>query len=188
MNEDCFPFIRIVVGVTSAISIGIILAQIGFIDKEKHLPYYAYYLPTTRMRLEKLLLAFFAILGGLLVAGAAFYFYQSTKTISPSQVKTVRINAPTPTSVPVLLTLDSPQDTSVTNNKTVTVSGKTDPGATVVISTDSNDQVVTPASTGSFSTTVTIDNGENTIHVLAIGPNGQEMQKIVTVTYSTEDF
>lgn len=140
------------------------------------------------MKIEKLLLAFFAILGGLLVAGIAFYFYQSTKAIPANEIKTVRVNPPTPTTAPVLLAVDSPQDTSVTDSKTVTISGRTDPKATVIISTDASDQVITPASTGSFSTTVTVDNGENNIHILAIGPQGQEMEKVITVTYSTEDF
>lgn len=159
------------------------------VDKLKYLPYYAYYFPANVfMKFEKILLAFFAILGGLVVAGVGFYFYQSTKQISPSQMKNIRVTPPTPTSAPVLLTLDSPQDTSVTANKTVTVSGKTDQQATLIVSTDTIDQVITPSSTGDFTTTVTLDDNENQIHVLAIANNGQEAEKIVTVTYSTENF
>lgn len=140
------------------------------------------------MKAEKLLLSFFAVLGGLIVAGVGFYLYQSTKTIPPSQIKNIKITSPTPTSTPVLLTLDSPQDESVTNNRTVTVSGKTDPNATIIISTDSIDQVINPSSTGAFTTTVVIDSDENIIHILSINAQGQETEKIVTVTYSTEDF
>lgn len=140
------------------------------------------------MRAEKLLLSFFAILGGLIVAGVAFYFYQSSKTIPPSQVKTIEIANPTPTSTPALLTLDAPQDLSVTDNKTVTVSGKTTPGTTIVISTSTDDQAITPSATGDFSTTVTIGDNENQIHILAIDPKGNEAEKNITVTYSTQDF
>lgn len=140
------------------------------------------------MRFEKLLLAFFAILGGLLVAGVAFYVYQSTKAISPTQIKTVRITTPTPTNAPVLLAIDSPQDESVTTSRIVTVSGKTDSHATLIISTDTADQVVTPSATGAFTTTVTIGTDENLIHVTAITTNGEETEKTLTVTYSTEDF
>ncbi len=140
------------------------------------------------MRFEKLLLSFFAILGGLLVAGVAFYFYQSAKTIPATQIKTVHITTPTPTSAPVMLTIDAPQDLSVTNNKTITITGHTDPQATIIVSTDIADQVVTPASTGAFSITVTIGNNENYLHVVAIAPNGQEVTKTLTITYSTESF
>jgi len=140
------------------------------------------------MKVEKLLLSFFAVLGGLIVAGVAFYLYQSTKAIPATQIKTVRIATPTPTSTPGILTLDSPQDLSVTDSKTVTVAGHTDPKATLVISTASTDEVITPASTGAFTTTITIDNDENYIHILAITPDGRETEKAVTVTYSTESF
>lgn len=140
------------------------------------------------MKIEKLLLAFFAVLGGLIVAGVAFYVYQSTKAIPPSQIKTVHITTPTPTSAPVLLRIDSPQDLSVTNNKTVTLSGVTNPQAVLTISTATSDQVITPASTGAFTTTVTINNDENQIHILAVDPKGAETEKTLTITYSTESF
>ncbi len=140
------------------------------------------------MKIEKLLLAFFAVLGGLIVAGVGFYLYQSTKTLSPSQIKTVHIMTPTPTTTPVVLVIDTPQDTSVTDNKTVTVTGRTDPKATVIISTDTSDQVITPSGTGAFSTTVLIGNDENYIHVTAVNSDGQEAEKVITITYSTENF
>lgn len=140
------------------------------------------------MKIEKVLLAFFAVLGGLIVAGVAFYIYESTRTIPPSQVKTVQIVSPTPTATPVILTLTSPQDGSVTGNKIVTVSGQTTAGATLIVSTANGDEVITPASTGTFSTTVTIDSDENYIHILAIDPKGNEAEKTVTVTYSTQNF
>lgn len=140
------------------------------------------------MKFEKLLLYFFAVLGGLLVAGAAFYFYQSTKAIPPSQIKSIQITTPTPTGTPVILTIDTPQDGSVTDNKIVSLSGTTDPTATLIISTSTTDQTITPASTGAFNTTVTIGNDENVIHILAIDARGNEAEKSITVTYSTESF
>ena len=140
------------------------------------------------MKFEKLILSFFAILGGLIVAGVGFFIYQSTKKIPPSEIKTISISQPTPTSTPVLLALSSPADQSVTDNKIVTISGKTDPNATIIISTDSSDQVISPASTGDFTTTIAIDSDENVIHILAINKNGEETEKIVTVTYSTQNF
>lgn len=77
---------------------------------------------------------------------------------------------------------------SVTDNKIVTVTGQSDPQATIIISTDTGDQVINPSSTGAFSTTVTIGTDENYIHIVAITPNGQEVEKTLTVTYSTENF
>lgn len=140
------------------------------------------------MRIEKIILAVAAVLAGLFVAGIAFYIYQTTRTLSPSSIKTITLK-PSPAAGPdVPLAVDSPLDESVTTSRVVTVSGKTDPQATVVVTTDTNDTVVSPASSGAFSLTVTIASGENRILVTSILPNGQESQKQLTVSVETDDF
>lgn len=144
------------------------------------------------MRTEKVVLSVSAVLIGLLVAGVAFYFYQSTKVISPTAEKAVAVKTPTPSPTPLpdslILSLDSPKDESVVSSKTITVSGKAAVDATIVISTPVNDQTASPSSNGDFTTTVTIDSGENFITVTAIEPDGTEVTKKLTVTYSTESF
>ena len=145
------------------------------------------------MKLEKFILSIIGIFFGLLVAGSAFYFYQTVFQHQKSQQKNVKGTETkktlTPTPTPsFFLNIDTPKDESVTNNKTVTVSGKTIPDATIIISTNSDDQVIPPSSQGDFSTTATIDTGENMITLTAIAPNGEEVKKTITVTYSTESF
>ena len=141
------------------------------------------------MKTEKIILSFIAVLIGLLVAGISFYFYESAKTISSSQIKSISLTPPTPTPKPsIYLTLDTPQDEQVFNQKTITVSGKTSPTATVSILTESNEQVITPAQNGNFSTTITIDDDENILDIIAISPNGEEIRTTRTVTFSTESF
>ena len=141
------------------------------------------------MKFEKILLSFFAVMIGLIVAGVGFYFYQSTKVIPAKNVKTIKL-MPSPTINPsaVYLSLDNPQDESVTNNPTITISGKTVPNGTVIINTSTIDQVIPASTNGSFSTTVTLTDNENRIIITAIASTGDETQKIMTVTYSTEDF
>ena len=141
------------------------------------------------MKTEKIILSFIAILIGLLASGVAFYFYQSTKTIPPSKLKTIAIVSPAPTTQPsIFLTIDNPKDEEVTDKKIITVSGKTTPDATVILSSQIADNVINPSSTGSFSTTVTITDGENEIQITAIAPNGEETTLKQTITYSTESF
>ncbi|HXS14749.1 MAG TPA: hypothetical protein VN711_01355 [Candidatus Saccharimonadales bacterium] len=141
------------------------------------------------MKAEQIILSLFAVVIGLIVAGAAFFIYQSTRTISPSSLKTINVTAPTPTSGPSIpLSVDSPQDESVVTSKIVTVSGKTDPSATVMVETSSDDTVVQPSSAGAFSLTITLPDSENTILVTAIGKDGSEVQKTLTVAYETQDF
>jgi len=141
------------------------------------------------MKKEKIILSFIAVVIGLLVTGAAFYFYQATKVIPQNKKQIVEVVTPTPLEESsIFLSLDSPKDEEVFDKKTITVSGKTKEDAIIIISSDSDDQVVTPAKNGSFSATQSIDNGANKIVITAISPNGEEETITRTVTFSTESF
>jgi hypothetical protein len=141
------------------------------------------------MKKESVFLSLVAIGIGIIVSGVAFYLYQSTKTIPSSKIKTVTLSKPTPTDESgVYLDLELPKDESVTDSKTITVAGKTDPTATIIVSTVNEDVVVQPTQIGTFSTTVTIGNDASRIDVMAVLPNGQESKVTRIVTYSTESF
>lgn len=140
------------------------------------------------MSKEKIILSFVAIIIGLVVAGGAFYFYQSTKVI-PTQSQNPITVKPSPSPLPkVLLTVDEPKDEGVYDTRIIKISGKTDPSATIVILTDTDEDVLTPTTTGDFSTTVTINIGQNVIQITAINKNGDTNTIDRTVTYSTESF
>lgn len=143
------------------------------------------------MKKEKVVLSFIAVVLGLLVSGVAFYLYQSTKTVPDAKTKTISIKpsvAPDLETSSIFLSLDSPKDESVVDKKIINVTGKTVKDAVVVVSTNIDDEVISPASNGNFSTTVNIEDGQNQIEVTAIAPNGEEEKAIRTVTFSTETF
>lgn len=144
------------------------------------------------MRAEKIILSLVAIIVGLGAAGVAFYLYQMTKTVPASKTQGISIqNQITPTPTPNtrnFLTVENPKDESVSSSKTITISGKTEPGATIIVSTENNDQVVNAASNGDFTLTNAIDSGTNVIQITAVFTNGEEKKVIRTVTYSTESF
>ncbi len=141
------------------------------------------------MKTEKVVLSFIAVVIGLLVAGIAFFLYQSTKTIPDSKIPKITIANPTPTKSPsVFLSIDKPQDGEVVSQKSITISGKTIEGATLIVSTSGTDQVVSPAENGNYSVSVPLDDDENQITLTAISQSGDEITKTITVTYSTEDF
>jgi flagellar basal body-associated protein FliL len=141
------------------------------------------------MKQERVILSFIMVLIGLLVAGIAFYLYQGTKKVPSSKTAIVTPSpSPAPISTSVYLSVDNPVDESVTANKTIKVSGKTTPGATVVIITNSDEDVVEPSSQGDFSTNITATDGQNLIQITAFGPDGQSVNSNKTVTYTTEDF
>ena len=141
------------------------------------------------MKQERVILSFIMVLIGLLVAGGLFYFYQSTKTVSPSTTGIITRVTPIPTPKPkIYLSLNQPSDEEVVSNKTLTISGKTNPDATLIIVTASNQQVIQPTTQGDFSTTLTLDDGQNLIEIHLILPSGETTMIRRTVTYSTEAF
>lgn len=141
------------------------------------------------MKKEKLILSFVATFFGLLVAGGMFYAFQATKTITPTNSKTVSIVSPSPTPLPaIFLTVDKPKDEEVLGNKILVISGKTASNAVIIVITNSTEEVITPALNGDFSTTSTIEDGQNIIEIKAIAPNGESVTIKKTVTYSLEEF
>lgn len=143
------------------------------------------------MKTEKIVLAFIAALFGLIAAFIGFYFYQSTKVVQPTKTTLSAQSRPTaePTSdSSFFLSVDNPSDESVQTTKTLTVSGKTTPDATVIVLTPTDQQVVQPSNSGTFSVSTTIGDGANVVEVTAISPSGEEHKESRTVTYSTESF
>lgn len=84
--------------------------------------------------------------------------------------------------VPPTLSIASPADGLITNKATVTVSGTTNDVTSSPVTLTVNGKAVTVGSDGSFSTTVTLSTGENTITVVATDSAG----KSTTVTRTVE--
>ncbi len=141
------------------------------------------------MKTERVVLAVIAVIFGLAVAGVAFFIYQSTKVVPDNKIQTIKATPPTPTpSSSISLTIDSPSDESVTDKRSISITGKTAADATIVLNSSTDDQVVTPASTGAYSISTSLSDGANIITITAIAANGDETTKTITVTSSTEDF
>ncbi len=113
-----------------------------------------------------------------------------TKQIPQDKTDSITIKShatPTPASAGYLV-VDTPKNESLTDRRTITISGKTVRGSTIIVLTESGDQVVKPTTTGSFSVTQTIDTGTNIIAIKAIFPDGNEKTVERTVSYTTEEF
>jgi hypothetical protein len=138
------------------------------------------------MTKERVILAFAAIIAGLIVASSIFYFYQQKK---PS-LQTPQSATPEATGVnnKPILEIESPEDESITDQKTAAVKGKTLPGTLVVISTNSDDFVVTSDNDGNFNQQIGLDTAENLITVSAYPENGASETKELTLTFTTEEF
>ncbi|MCL4354380.1 hypothetical protein M1349_02805 [Patescibacteria group bacterium] len=139
---------------------------------------------------ERVVIIFIALVFGLLLTTVAFYLYQTTKVIPRDEVKkTAQKNSANQTSKSkVFLSIDEPTDEEIVGVRTIQVKGKTDAGNTVVVSSNLEDVVANPTSTGQFAVTIGIDAGANILTIRSISPNGDEASEDRMVTYSQEDF
>lgn len=144
--------------------------------------------------------SYFFLIGLLVVMAVVvgvFALYRSTAgkvnslpaPVAPSVSKTEPASPPPPpksteeeivaknNSLP--LTVTSPQDKSEVTTPSITVSGTTASGADVSI----NDRDLKADVKGKFSTTITLDSGDNYILIVASNENGvSEWQGTVTLT------
>jgi hypothetical protein len=141
------------------------------------------------MKKEKIILTFISIVIGIIVAIGIFFIYQSTKKINPTELKTITVNNPSPSpSSNLFLTVDSPKDEEVVDQRNIKISGKTLPDAKIVILTADNEEAAVPGKDGSFSTDINLSADENIIEISAIAPNGEIVKVKRVVSYSTESF
>ncbi|MBI3379855.1 hypothetical protein HY029_03820 [Candidatus Gottesmanbacteria bacterium] len=82
----------------------------------------------------------------------------------------------------IQLSVISPTDNSVVTSPILTVKGNTKPNAELSI----NDKDTTADANGNFSTTLTLDEGENLIIITANDANGNVAEKEFTITYNVE--
>lgn len=143
------------------------------------------------MSKEKLFLSIIAAILGLVVAGGAFYIYQLTSTVDESKKPNNTIISPAITNTPAssnFLVVNNPKDEEVFTKKIITISGKTNTDALILVSSEDSDQVVKPATNGDFSLTETVGDGTNLLKITAIFKNGEEQTTTRIVTSTTEEF
>lgn len=84
------------------------------------------------------------------------------------------------------LTLDNPDDDSLTFQSSIIVSGQTASLKDVLIFTDSQDLIIESKKDGSFSTVLNLDEGENKITTVVFDATGDSRSEERTVFYSKE--
>lgn len=139
---------------------------------------------------ERLAIIIVAIVAGLFITTAGFFIYQATKKTSDTKVQKTATDI-SPTEIPSdspYIKIAEPSDEFITTKRTIQIKGSTNPNNTIVISTNQEDVAAKPSSDGQFSVTIEIDAGANTIISRAIAPNGDSVNDIRTVTYSSEEF
>ncbi|RJQ24848.1 hypothetical protein C4577_06920 [Candidatus Parcubacteria bacterium] len=138
---------------------------------------------------ERIVIAFIALTIGLSLTTIGFFLYQSTKTISEKETKTIAQDIPTPTPKDTsYLTISEPKNEDITNKRVIHVKGKTNSENVIIVSTNQEDVVAYPSSEGQFSLSITIDAGSNKLITRSISPQGFEKIDERVITFSTEEF
>lgn len=143
---------------------------------------------------ERIIIVFVAVVVGLVLTTVGYLIYQTLQNPTqnkPSDATDQTINQPTLSPTPDMsfyVTITEPKNEAITNKRTITVSGNTNPGNTVIISSNQDDVVAEPKEDGSFSTTITINAGSNIIVARAMNGNGDIVEQSSVVTFVAEDF
>lgn len=135
---------------------------------------------------ERIVIIFIAVTLGLLVTTIGFFLYESSKPSKPVDNKVPTKNATRPAlNDEITLTVTSPQNESLTSNRTIQVKGKTDPQNVIIISTNEEDTVVSPTESGDFTASLSIDTGVNKLIVEAVAPNGNNKKDVRVISFSS---
>lgn len=142
---------------------------------------------------ERILIVFIAGILGILITTAGFFIYQSAKALPEDTKEKKGPKSSLPDFKPQSkdkspFTISDPKEEAVVNKRSVEVKGKTDPTATIVVSSNQEDVLATPNMNGEFSATITIDTGVNPLNIQVIMPDGSTYSEVRTVTYSSEEF
>ena len=101
---------------------------------------------------------------------------------SPSNEVKVEVKDTTPPTIPI----NSPENFTIVNEDTVTVSGTVTDDLSGVDTVTVNGNAVTVVNDGSFSTDVSLTKGDNTIQIVATDKSGNKTTKSVVVTYKPQ--
>lgn len=137
---------------------------------------------------ERIVIVFIAVALGLFVTTVGFLLYQQTKVlpkgtgVNPGVIKQLDDKSG------IYLTIEQPENETLTDKRTVIIAGKTNPENTIIASTNQEDIVALPSKDGSFSISITIDTGANKLVTRAINPKAEEKIDTRVITYSQEEF
>lgn len=142
------------------------------------------------MRKEILLAIVVGIGAGLGITYAMYTLRQRlARNNTAETIQESRQMAATPTPGPMtMLTLQQPDQDTLTDEESIQVIGRSTPGSHIVILAEDTELITTADQDGDFAQTVPLVAGGNRITILAISPDGQQESLVRNVVYSTADL
>lgn len=146
------------------------------------------------MRKEILIAIIIGFVLGLVITFGVWTANKAIKEAPPKEETTNRqaqeeaTATPSPTAQEPTLTIISPEDNLLSDKEKIDISGKTTPGATVVILFTEGEKIIEADKQGGFSTEITLAGGSNEIKVSSFDKDGKEISKSITIVYSTAEI
>ncbi len=126
---------------------------------------------------------------GLIITFGIWTANKSLKQAAkPTPTPEAMATSPTPSAAPSTLSLNitAPDDETLTNSATITLTGTTAPNADIAVLYEIGQTIIQADQNGKFSFDVPLDGGYNRITVTAYDQNGNTATQKLTVTYTTQ--
>jgi hypothetical protein len=142
------------------------------------------------MRKEVLIAIAIGFLVGILIA---YGVYTANRAVKQTETQTknsiLSSAAPSPiTQNEFMLNINEPENNLVFNTPQATISGQTEPEATVAIISEEQEELITADSQGFFSSSINLISGVNEIKVITIKKTGEQQEKILNLVYSKAEI
>ncbi|MFC1649767.1 hypothetical protein ACFL2C_03605, partial [Patescibacteria group bacterium] len=133
----------------------------------------------------------FAIIAGVAIGSVfAYGVYRANKALDTPEISIFDREggpSPTPTSVPenLPLTVSSPNEDELQTENTINIKGLASPNSFVIISAESEDQILKTENDGGFEADVELEPGLNRILVASFDESGSINNQILNIVYSS---
>lgn len=133
------------------------------------------------------------ILGFALGLVITFGIWKANKALKKEEVEEVPVVVeqvtPEPTPIPVFaLEIFSPIDEAIVDEDSLTITGKTSPGAVVAVISEEGEEIVEVDTAGNFEVEVELVSGINEFEITAFGEEGDEATQEISVVFSTAEI
>ena len=133
---------------------------------------------------------FIGLFIALLVTGGIMRARRALKSLDLASFKNTLVASPLPEKTnPTTLFLEiTTPDNSVNEIPSLTLAGKTLPGTYIAILGEKGEYLIIPNELGSFSQSITLIKGANTIKITVYEQNGNKIEKTVSAVYTTAEI
>lgn len=125
------------------------------------------------------------VMGGVLRARTALK--QMSQKMTPTTSTKESASKPEKKATDLFLTLDT-ADNQVVDQPELTVSGKTLPKTYIAITGEKSEYLIVPSDVGSFSQSVALVKGANTLRVVVYQEDGTHVEQTLTAVYTTAEL